>query len=236
MKYLKKGLFITISIILSLILLYNIYNFISLKILKKDLATINGYAILEVASGSMEPTLKVGDLIMIDTKANSYRKNDIITFYDVNGSFVTHRLVNINKNNMITKGDANDSEDGALPTKNIIGKYVFKISGLGILMSSLKNPLVSMMILIIGFLICYLISTDRNGNPILDEEEQEFQEFLDNKNKEEGKKENKFQKLLTNLKLKFSKNKTNKKKKKKKKVKRVKKKTPKKNKKRKKKK
>ena len=34
------------------------------------------------------------------------------------------------------------------------------------------------MILIIGILICVLLSTDKEGNVLLDEQEREYQEFL----------------------------------------------------------
>ena len=49
------------------------------------------------------------------------------------------------------------------------------------------------MILIIGILICAFISTDKEGNPILDEEEKEyleFKEYLKKKKKNEKKDSN----------------------------------------------
>lgn len=181
MKIVKKVLFILVTIILSLVLAFNIYNFISLKVLNKDIATINGYAVLEVATGSMEPTIHVGDLIIINTKEKNYKEQDIITFYDTNGSFVTHRIISLDKDKMVTKGDNNNTEDEELSTKNIVGKYVGKISGVGIILSSLKSPLVLVMIFIIGILICYLVSTDKHGKPILDEEEKLLEEFRNQK-------------------------------------------------------
>ncbi len=179
MKIVKKVIFSLITLILVIVLLFNLYNFISLKILKKDLPTIGGYAILEVATGSMEPTLKIGDLIIINTKEKNYQENDIITFYDVNNSFVTHRLVSLNDDTMITKGDANNTVDESLPSKNIVGKYLFKIGGLGLILKSLRSPFVSGMILIIGILICYFLSLDKDGNLIIEEED--FNEFIENK-------------------------------------------------------
>ena len=154
MKKVQKVLIYLVGICLSLILIYNIYNMINLKILKKDLTTINGYGILDVISGSMEPTIKVGDLIVINTKDKNINVGDVVTFYDVDMAFVTHRVVSINDDMMITKGDANDSLDDPIPLNNIVGKYVFKINGLGSFLTSLKNPLVSIIILIIGILIC----------------------------------------------------------------------------------
>ena len=200
MKTFKRVLVGIISTLLGLILIFNIYNVICLKILHKDLATINGYGILEVVSGSMEPTINIGDLIVINTKAKDFEKNDIITFYDVNGSFVTHRLVKITDDKMITKGDHNNTEDEELPTKNIVGKYVFKISWLGNVIASLKNPTVSILILVIGVLICYLISVkDNEIKEAIDEDE--LQEYIDNQEVEEEKeiKENKFKELFKKI-------------------------------------
>lgn len=185
MKLLKKILMTFIWIILILLVTFNIYNFVSIKLLHKELPKIFGYSILEVVSGSMEPTIMVGDLIVIDTDCGNYQKGDIITFRDVNGSFVTHRILEIGIDEMITKGDNNDSQDEAMSPATIVGKYVTRIPQLGSVMSSLKNPLVMALILAIGIIICFLVSTDKDLKPKLTEEEKEFLEFK--KFKEEKK-------------------------------------------------
>lgn len=171
------------SIILGLVLLFNVYNFISLKVLHKDLASLNGYAMLEVVSGSMEPTIHVGDIIIINTKKNNYKENDIITFKGKEGEFVTHRIIDIEDNRIVTQGDNNDTEDEPIKIEDIVGKYITKINGGGKLLSSFKSPFTMAMIFIIGLLACVLFSTDKDGNPILDQDEAEFQEFLKNKDK-----------------------------------------------------
>lgn len=182
MKLLKSILFKFIVIIMVCIVSFNLYNFICLNVLKEDLATINGYAVLEVVSGSMEPTIHVGDMIVIDTKVESYEKDDIITFYDVNGSFVTHRIININGKKMVTQGDNNDSPDEEMSTDNIVGKVVKTIPAAGKILASLKSPLVMILILVIGVLVCFLTSTDDNLIPVdLTDEEKEFLEYKKNK-------------------------------------------------------
>lgn len=187
MKRIKKIVFVILSILLGLVLAFNIYNFISIKVMHKDLASINGYAILEVVSGSMEPTIYKGDIIIINTKDKDYKKNDIITFRGKEGEFVTHRIIEIDDKTMITKGDNNNSEDDPIKTSSIVGKYVTKINGGGRILSSFKNPFTMVMIFIIGLLGCVLLSTDSDGKPILEQDEKEFQEFLKSKN--ETKKE-----------------------------------------------
>lgn len=189
MKLLKKILMTFIWIVLILLVTFNVYNFVSIKILHKELPKIFGYSVLEVVSGSMEPTIMVGDLIVIDTDCEEYQKGDIITFRDVNGSFVTHRIVEIGVDEMITKGDNNDSQDEAMSPATIVGKYVTRIPQLGSVMSSLKNPLVMALILAIGIIVCFLVSTDKDLKPKLTEDEKEFLEFK--KFKEEEKKKEK---------------------------------------------
>lgn len=182
MKIVKKIITIFVTVILLLVLSYNIYNFISINVLDKDLPTINGYAVLEVISGSMEPKISKGDIVIIDTKVNNYKAKDIVTFKDTNGSYVTHRILEINKDKVITKGDANNTIDDPINIDSITGKYICKLSGLGALIKSIRSPFALVMILIIGILLCVLVSTDSKGNPILTEEEKEYMEFLEQKN------------------------------------------------------
>ncbi len=138
----------------------------------------------------MEPTIKIGDLIVINTNEENYGIGDIITFRDINGSFVTHRIISIEDNVMVTQGDANDSVDEEMSVSSIVGKYTMRIPGAGKLITSLKNPLVMTLILAIGVLVCFLVSTDDELKPIdLTEEEKEFLEFKKNKEKEKNKKE-----------------------------------------------
>ncbi len=188
MKIARKIFFVIISIILVLLVAYNVYRVVSTKILKKDITTINGYTVLEVVSGSMEPTIYKGDMIVIDTKVKEYHKGDIITFYDSEGSFVTHRIVSINETEMITKGDNNNTNDEATSTSKIVGKYVFKINKGQKILSMLKNPIIATLILGNGVLLCIFLSIDNKGNLILDEEEKEYEEFKEYLSKKENKK------------------------------------------------
>lgn len=199
MEKIKKIIFGILSTILVIILVFNVYNFICIKVLGHDLATINGYAMLEVVSGSMEPTIHKGDMIIIDTKARYYKDKDIITFYDKEGSFVTHRILSIDLENgtMVTKGDNNNTKDAASSLTNVVGKYVTKLTGIGVLLASFKNPFTMVMIFIIGLLACVLLSTDKDGNPILDSDELEFKKFLEEKEKREVKENNNTSKKKT---------------------------------------
>ena len=191
MKYIKKIIGVIITIILLIVLSFNVFNFISINILNNNLPTINGYAILEVVSGSMEPKISIGDMVIIDTKVKDYKVKDIVTFKDVNNSYVTHRILEITDEGYLTKGDANNKDDGIISKDKIVGKYVYQIDNVGAIMKSLRSPFNLFMILITGTLLCVLVSTDSKGNPILDKEEKEYFEFLEYKNNKDKNKDKK---------------------------------------------
>lgn len=86
-----------------------------------------------VISGSMEPTIRTGSLIFVDTTYRSLKEDDIVAFR-TGGSLVTHRLVRDTGEGWITKGDANSCEDPwRISENNIIGKTVFWIPDIGFL-------------------------------------------------------------------------------------------------------
>ena len=91
---------------------------------------IFGHSILRVVTGSMEPSLHVGDFIVIEkTDPDELAEGDIISFYseqsDIYGMLVTHRIVGRDADGtFITRGDANPVEDrvNANPDK-IVGRF-----------------------------------------------------------------------------------------------------------------
>jgi len=94
-----------------------------------------GYKSYLVQSGSMEPAIMTGDIIIIHKQA-SFAKNDVITFHDEQKGIVTHRVMNIidEKNSTFfnTKGDANRTDDsGNTAIENVLGKVVFVVPKLG---------------------------------------------------------------------------------------------------------
>jgi len=76
LKRIKKVVSKVSSILIIILLTISLYNFVSIKLLKKDLVEVFGYAMLEVVSGSMEPTIGVGDLIIINTNYKNLKKDD----------------------------------------------------------------------------------------------------------------------------------------------------------------
>lgn len=80
-----------------------------------------------VISGSMEPTIHTGSLVLIDTKDKDVKKGDIVAFRKA-GVFVTHRIVETRAEGYITKGDANSSDDpGMIGKENLEGTTILAV-------------------------------------------------------------------------------------------------------------
>lgn len=105
-----------------------------------------GIEVKIVQSGSMEPALPLGSMIIV-LPAEKYREGDIITFGSDTREAIptTHRIVSISaiEGEMIyrVKGDANENEDPKpVETDEVIGKVVFHIPYLGYILDLAKKP------------------------------------------------------------------------------------------------
>lgn len=78
-----------------------------------NLSVFTDYRSLAVVSGSMEPTLPYGSMVVVRPQAQ-YEPGDIVTFRSTGSGEVkrfTHRIVSIDGDLAETKGDANNSID-----------------------------------------------------------------------------------------------------------------------------
>lgn len=122
-------------------------------------ARLVGLQVFHVASPSMTPTYREGDLIYVkSTDPDSVKVGDPITFV-LNEDLVvaTHRVVAIDQENrqFTTKGDANQTEDAApVHFNNLIGVPVFSIPLLGYVSAWIQSP--PGMYVAIGFCIVLL--------------------------------------------------------------------------------
>lgn len=104
---------------------------------------LGGYKSFLIQSGSMEPSIMTGDIIIIH-QAGQYEKNDVITFQNEESRIITHRIIEINNKSegmsFVTKGDANRSEDeGVVSASHILGKVIYVIPKLGFLVAFSKS-------------------------------------------------------------------------------------------------
>lgn len=128
-----------------------------------------GFKTYVVASGSIEPELPVGSLILSKvTGPETIKEGDIITFKISDGliNAATHRVVRIEESSFITKGDNNqDIDANPVNFKDLIGKVVFSLPLLGFLYYFLST-LVGKVVVGGVFMVLILLSTilDRIGS------------------------------------------------------------------------
>lgn len=113
------------------------------------------YRILTVLSGSMEPAIHTGSVVIVKPE-NDYKIGDVITFGEISKTKIptTHRIKDIKvsegRNVYITKGDANNAEDnGEVLQEDVKGKVLFSIPWVGYVLNFVKQP--------VGFAVVIII-------------------------------------------------------------------------------
>ena len=141
--------------ILCLILIF----FILLNIFSMNNKSLFGFRIYRVISGSMQPALQIGDVIIVK-KSNNYSERDIITYS--NGlTTITHRIIAINNDEVITKGDANEVDDKPINKEQIVGKFFFRISNFSLFSIILSKNVIYLIMIFLLVLIFLLVICDR---------------------------------------------------------------------------
>ena len=110
-----------------------------------------------VLSGSMEPTLSTGDLLII-AEQESYGVDDVVVFQS-NRMAVVHRIIEIKEETVegedgeelqmlaVTQGDANNTPDDPIQMSQIKGTVVLRVPLAGYLVNMIKTPLGTILIL-----------------------------------------------------------------------------------------
>ena len=125
---------IILCVILIPILFINCFLIVKGIANKNEVPSIGGNAPLIVLTGSMDPTIKAGDLIVTKkVDAKDVKVHDVISFFDPEGngsSIVTHRVIGIEIDETSgeiffrTQGDNNDIADMTpVSEKNLVGRW-----------------------------------------------------------------------------------------------------------------
>jgi signal peptidase I len=115
------------------------------------------YKTLTVYSGSMEPTIHTGSVIVdLPIAAKDVKVGDIITFQRPTDAtqLITHRVVAVQSGagglSFITKGDANSASDSwRVPASGNGYRFWFSIPGIGFLLAWLQSPIGRILFLVI---------------------------------------------------------------------------------------
>ena len=125
----KKWIRRFVMTILGLVLGTGMYMICAERVLKDPFPMPFGIGFANVVSGSMEPALKKGTLLLVRKKADA-EIGDIVV-YQSGESIIVHRIISAEGDQVITKGDANETEDIPIKRSQIKGVVMFKIPEMG---------------------------------------------------------------------------------------------------------
>lgn len=147
--------------LLVLVLVVNVTIIVKSYIYPDRVPDFLGYKPFIVLSGSMEPAIQAGDLII--TKVIEPEKiavGDIIAFEAEKNTIVTHRVTDVRTEeglSFLTKGDANTGADArAVGVDDLEGIYLWRLAGVGNFAMFLQTPL-GMLLFVITPLCLFIL-------------------------------------------------------------------------------
>lgn len=153
----RIGLSKLLLIALALIIAYCCVFSLAVKVIRSEPIPMPlGFGVAVVLTGSMEPTLKENDLVIV-TRAGEYSVGDIVV-YSTGGTPVIHRIVELDEESgvAVMKGDANNAPDGPITVSRIKGRMALRVPAVGAVFRFIKTVPGIVMILILLFTLFYL--------------------------------------------------------------------------------
>ena len=148
---------------------------------------ILGIYMFNIVSESMEPTINVNDVVVVQKcQSLELQKGDIITF-EQDGRTISHRILNITKEKgnikFETKGDNNEIPDPDLvEQEQVYGKVLFKIKGIGKIISYIQNArgFINVAIFVIIVFILVSLKDKQKNNRKIKRKKYEIKKMRDN--------------------------------------------------------
>ena len=130
--------------------------------------SVFGFSVLQVTSGSMEPEIPAGGIVVVrKAKPESLKVGDVISFYsndvDISGKVNTHRIFEIKQSEsgekiFRTKGDANEYADTAAVFEiDLVGKMILNLGSVGgSVFDVLRNPTIILIFIVLPLIFITL--------------------------------------------------------------------------------
>lgn len=150
-KTAKTIIRITALVLLAVLVGLSVYTVNAERLNGNTLPMPLGFGATVVLSGSMEPELSVGDLLVV-VKRQQYAVGDVVV-YQSGGMGVVHRIVEIDGDTVTTRGDANNAPDAPIERSQIKGAVAFSLPMVGYLINLIKTPVATIVLLAAAILL-----------------------------------------------------------------------------------
>ena len=137
-------------ILVSLVVGLKIYAWNARSLTGNVLPMPFGYGGAVVLSGSMEPAIMVDELIIVKAE-DSYEVGDVVV-YQSGSMMVVHRIMDMDGERVITRGDANNMDDSPVELAQIKGKVIYHIPKVGGVVRILKTPAATLVLIVAAVL------------------------------------------------------------------------------------
>ena len=108
-----------------------------------------------VVTDSMAPSFRAGDLVLLQPIKEMIAPGMVVT-YDFQGKQITHRVVEVLEDMLVTKGDNNqDVDPWHVPLASVIGEPNVRIPYAGYLLEFVKSPAGFLLLVILP--ACWII-------------------------------------------------------------------------------
>lgn len=176
---------IAIIVLMAVLIGASVYSINAARLAGNSLPMPLGFGATVVLSGSMEPTLSVGDLLIV-VPSEEYSIGDIVV-YESSGISVVHRIIALEDGMAVTQGDANNASDDPISTSSVKGRVVAAIPMLGYLVQLIQTPIVTVILIILAI---WLMEASFKHDKESDEQEREQLIKEIERLKEDAEKEN----------------------------------------------
>lgn len=175
-KKVTKWLLNILTAVLLVLLILVIYGKVT-TLSKNSYPNYFGYTFFEVASGSMEPTLHIDDVILVKITRDNIKKGDIVAFLQ-DDAIITHRVVYIDGEILTVKGDNNNTIDSPIVITSVIGKVVKIYPQLGVWKKVLAEPKILIFIFVTLLLFDFALSYDGKKTRKVKEQKEVIEEMV----------------------------------------------------------
>ena len=168
-KQLQGILRCCLLVLISFVFGFGIYRWNAKSLTGNVMPMPFGFGIGVVMSGSMEPELSVDDVIVVVEK-QGYEIGDVVVFQQKN-MLVVHKIISIDGEMVTTQGTANNTADEPMHESAIKGIVWFHIDGLGGMVTWVKSPLGTILILAVAtLLLMWSYSSEKKEKTTEDEQ------------------------------------------------------------------